>query len=185
MHIKWGKVNALKRKNSQISFSSSVSFHLQTLHIYPLVTWEKVIADFSLKYNLCEHLPYIKISSTSVWDPHLFSVRLYKAELQQRSPPSLISLAGGAPNPNTFPFQSATIEVKNGQAVTFNEVAMKRALQYSASNGWETKTGILDEKISHFLLRLECDNFKIQWVMLLMKIDLGACWEIKIFFLVF
>ncbi|XP_007563671.1 kynurenine/alpha-aminoadipate aminotransferase, mitochondrial [Poecilia latipinna] len=56
-------------------------------------------------------------------------------ELQQRSPPSLISLAGGAPNPNTFPFQSATIQVKNGQTVTFDETAMKRALQYSASNG--------------------------------------------------
>uniref|UniRef100_A0AAX7VSL7 Aminotransferase class I/classII large domain-containing protein n=1 Tax=Astatotilapia calliptera TaxID=8154 RepID=A0AAX7VSL7_ASTCA len=56
-------------------------------------------------------------------------------ELQQRSPPSLISLAGGAPNSNTFPFQSASITVKNGQTVTFDEVAMKRALQYSASNG--------------------------------------------------
>ncbi|XP_070710761.1 kynurenine/alpha-aminoadipate aminotransferase, mitochondrial [Pempheris klunzingeri] len=56
-------------------------------------------------------------------------------ELQQRSPPSLISLAGGAPNPNTFPFQSASITVKNGQTVTFDEAAMKRALQYSASNG--------------------------------------------------
>ncbi|XP_029311254.1 kynurenine/alpha-aminoadipate aminotransferase, mitochondrial [Cottoperca gobio] len=56
-------------------------------------------------------------------------------ELQQRSPPSLISLAGGAPNPNTFPFQSASIKLKNGQALTFDEVTMKRALQYSASNG--------------------------------------------------
>lgn len=57
------------------------------------------------------------------------------AELQQRSPPSLISLAGGAPNPNTFPFRSATIELKNGDNVTFSELTMKRALQYSASNG--------------------------------------------------
>ncbi|KAM7366400.1 hypothetical protein PAMP_015841 [Pampus punctatissimus] len=56
-------------------------------------------------------------------------------ELQLRSPPSLISLAGGAPNPNTFPFQSASIEVKNGQTITFDETAMKRALQYSASSG--------------------------------------------------
>ncbi|TDG99604.1 hypothetical protein EPR50_G00196180 [Perca flavescens] len=56
-------------------------------------------------------------------------------ELQQRSPPSLISLAGGAPNPNTFPFQSASIKLKNGQTLTFDDVAMKRALQYSASNG--------------------------------------------------
>uniref|UniRef100_A0A1A8DPF0 Kynurenine/alpha-aminoadipate aminotransferase, mitochondrial n=1 Tax=Nothobranchius kadleci TaxID=1051664 RepID=A0A1A8DPF0_NOTKA len=56
-------------------------------------------------------------------------------ELQQRSPPSLISLAGGAPNPNTFPFQSASIQLKNGQTLNFDEVVMKRALQYSASNG--------------------------------------------------
>ncbi|XP_004079903.1 kynurenine/alpha-aminoadipate aminotransferase, mitochondrial isoform X2 [Oryzias latipes] len=56
-------------------------------------------------------------------------------ELQQRSPPSLISLAGGAPNPNTFPFQSASIQVKDGKMVTFDETAMRRALQYSASNG--------------------------------------------------
>uniref|UniRef100_A0A3Q1BLI5 Kynurenine/alpha-aminoadipate aminotransferase, mitochondrial n=1 Tax=Amphiprion ocellaris TaxID=80972 RepID=A0A3Q1BLI5_AMPOC len=56
-------------------------------------------------------------------------------ELQQRSPPSMISLAGGSPNPNTFPFLSASIQVKNGRTVTFDEATMKRALQYSASNG--------------------------------------------------
>uniref|UniRef100_A0A673BSW1 Kynurenine/alpha-aminoadipate aminotransferase, mitochondrial n=1 Tax=Sphaeramia orbicularis TaxID=375764 RepID=A0A673BSW1_9TELE len=56
-------------------------------------------------------------------------------ELQQRSPPSLISLAGGAPNPSTFPFLSANIQLKNGQTVGFDETLMKRALQYSASNG--------------------------------------------------
>ncbi|XP_031440419.1 kynurenine/alpha-aminoadipate aminotransferase, mitochondrial [Clupea harengus] len=56
-------------------------------------------------------------------------------ELQQRSPASLISLAGGAPNPNTFPFQSATIQVKNGEPLVFDETTMKRALQYSGSYG--------------------------------------------------
>ncbi|KAF5902809.1 kynurenine/alpha-aminoadipate aminotransferase, mitochondrial, partial [Clarias magur] len=56
-------------------------------------------------------------------------------ELQLRSPPSLISLAGGAPNPNTFPFRSATIQIKNGEKITFDETVMKRALQYSASSG--------------------------------------------------
>lgn len=60
---------------------------------------------------------------------------LCEAELYLRSPPSMISLAGGAPNPDTFPFQSASVTVKNGEAVTFDEVAMKRALQYSASSG--------------------------------------------------
>ncbi|XP_026878291.2 kynurenine/alpha-aminoadipate aminotransferase, mitochondrial isoform X1 [Electrophorus electricus] len=56
-------------------------------------------------------------------------------ELQQRSPPSLISLAGGAPNPNTFPFHSATIKMKNGEEIVFDETIMKRALQYSGSYG--------------------------------------------------
>lgn len=74
-------------------------------------------------------IPIIRVSFSSP------ASDLREAELQQRSPPSLISLAGGAPNPNTFPFQSATIELKNGENVTFNEVTMKRALQYSASNG--------------------------------------------------
>lgn len=54
-------------------------------------------------------------------------------ELQMRSPPTLISLAGGLPNPNTFPFESASITVTNGQTVTFDAATMKRALQYSSS----------------------------------------------------
>lgn len=65
------------------------------------------------------------------------SLHLHEAELQQRSPPSLISLAGGAPNPNTFPFQSASIKLKNGETLTFDETLMKRALQYSPSSGWD------------------------------------------------
>ncbi|XP_058479569.1 kynurenine/alpha-aminoadipate aminotransferase, mitochondrial [Solea solea] len=56
-------------------------------------------------------------------------------ELQQRSPPTMISLAAGAPNPDTFPFESASIKVRNGPAITFDEKTMKRALQYSASSG--------------------------------------------------
>ncbi|XP_035461929.1 kynurenine/alpha-aminoadipate aminotransferase, mitochondrial-like isoform X1 [Scophthalmus maximus] len=56
-------------------------------------------------------------------------------ELQMRSPPTLISLAGGSPNPNTFPFESASITVTNGQTVTFDAATMKRALQYSPSSG--------------------------------------------------
>uniref|UniRef100_A0A8D3DET0 Kynurenine/alpha-aminoadipate aminotransferase, mitochondrial n=1 Tax=Scophthalmus maximus TaxID=52904 RepID=A0A8D3DET0_SCOMX len=50
-------------------------------------------------------------------------------------PPTLISLAGGLPNPNTFPFESASITVTNGQTVTFDAATMKRALQYSSSSG--------------------------------------------------
>uniref|UniRef100_A0A8D0G455 Aminoadipate aminotransferase n=1 Tax=Strix occidentalis caurina TaxID=311401 RepID=A0A8D0G455_STROC len=57
------------------------------------------------------------------------------AELMQKSPPSLISLAGGAPNPNVFPFKRATVAIGHGTAVEIGEDLMKRALQYSASAG--------------------------------------------------
>ncbi|XP_042324442.1 kynurenine/alpha-aminoadipate aminotransferase, mitochondrial isoform X3 [Sceloporus undulatus] len=53
----------------------------------------------------------------------------------QRSPPSLISLAGGAPNPNTFPFKTASIAIGDRTTVEIGEELMKRALQYSASAG--------------------------------------------------
>ncbi|XP_070804505.1 kynurenine/alpha-aminoadipate aminotransferase, mitochondrial [Pituophis catenifer annectens] len=56
-------------------------------------------------------------------------------ELMQQSPPSLISLAGGAPNSNTFPFKTATIIIKDETRVEIKEELMKRALQYSASAG--------------------------------------------------
>uniref|UniRef100_A0A8C3KUP3 Aminoadipate aminotransferase n=1 Tax=Chrysolophus pictus TaxID=9089 RepID=A0A8C3KUP3_CHRPC len=56
-------------------------------------------------------------------------------ELMQKSPPSLISLAGGTPNPAVFPFKKATIATGHGNAVEIGEDLMKRALQYSASAG--------------------------------------------------
>lgn len=54
----------------------------------------------------------------------------------QKSPPSLISLAGGAPNPNVFPFKRASVAIGHGTAVEIGEDLMKRALQYSASAGY-------------------------------------------------
>ncbi|XP_059830075.1 kynurenine/alpha-aminoadipate aminotransferase, mitochondrial isoform X1 [Hypanus sabinus] len=56
-------------------------------------------------------------------------------ELLQRSPPTMISLATGMPNPNMFPFESANFTIKGGQSITFGQETMKRALQYSASAG--------------------------------------------------
>lgn len=77
-----GKSECLKKKKlpnsslflASISFSSSVSFHLQTLHIYPLVTWEKVIADFSFKYNLCEHISPTLRSHQLPYETPIFSL---------------------------------------------------------------------------------------------------------------
>ncbi|XP_043421591.1 kynurenine/alpha-aminoadipate aminotransferase, mitochondrial isoform X1 [Prionailurus bengalensis] len=56
-------------------------------------------------------------------------------ETLSRAPKSVISLATGSPNPNTFPFKTAVITVDNGEPIQFNEEMMKRALQYSQSAG--------------------------------------------------
>ncbi|XP_077333331.1 kynurenine/alpha-aminoadipate aminotransferase, mitochondrial isoform X1 [Lithobates pipiens] len=56
-------------------------------------------------------------------------------ELLMRSPPSTISLAGGIPNPNTFPFKAASITLDDGTAIEIGESLMKKALQYSATPG--------------------------------------------------
>lgn len=56
-------------------------------------------------------------------------------EIQNRAPKSVISLATGSPNPNTFPFKTATITINNGKTIQFDEQIMKRALQYSESAG--------------------------------------------------
>ncbi|XP_036280165.1 kynurenine/alpha-aminoadipate aminotransferase, mitochondrial isoform X1 [Pipistrellus kuhlii] len=61
-------------------------------------------------------------------------IRVY-TELQNRAPKSVISLATGSPNPNTFPFKTATINIGNQKAIQFDEQIMKRALQYSESAG--------------------------------------------------
>ncbi|XP_069797445.1 kynurenine/alpha-aminoadipate aminotransferase, mitochondrial [Narcine bancroftii] len=56
-------------------------------------------------------------------------------ELLERSPPTMISLAGGLPNPDMFPFESASFTIKDGRSITFGLETMKRALQYSSSSG--------------------------------------------------
>ncbi|CAJ0937458.1 unnamed protein product [Ranitomeya imitator] len=58
------------------------------------------------------------------------------ADLLMKSPPSIISLAGGAPNPDTFPFKSASITLTDGTAIEIGENLMKKALQYSATPGY-------------------------------------------------
>ncbi|XP_075467599.1 kynurenine/alpha-aminoadipate aminotransferase, mitochondrial isoform X3 [Ascaphus truei] len=56
-------------------------------------------------------------------------------DLMLRSPPSVISLAAGVPNPDTFPFKSASVVVRDGTTIEIGENLMKKALQYSASPG--------------------------------------------------
>ncbi|OCT99631.1 uncharacterized protein LOC398787 isoform X1 [Xenopus laevis] len=56
-------------------------------------------------------------------------------DIMLSSPPSVISLAGGVPNPDTFPFKSARITLSDGTEIDIGSALMKRALQYSATSG--------------------------------------------------
>ncbi|XP_025033409.1 kynurenine/alpha-aminoadipate aminotransferase, mitochondrial-like [Python bivittatus] len=78
-------------------------------------------------------------------------------ELMQQSPPSLISLAGGAPNSNTFPFKTATVIIKDETRIEIKEELMKRALQYSASAGYlnGSKDKICDFEATNTLKKLQ------------------------------
>ncbi|XP_010993248.1 kynurenine/alpha-aminoadipate aminotransferase, mitochondrial [Camelus dromedarius] len=57
------------------------------------------------------------------------------ADIMEKAPKSLIPLATGAPNPDTFPFKTAVITIEDGQTIQLNEQMMKTALQYSQSAG--------------------------------------------------
>ncbi|XP_070553938.1 kynurenine/alpha-aminoadipate aminotransferase, mitochondrial-like isoform X2 [Ptychodera flava] len=56
-------------------------------------------------------------------------------EILQRSPPTMISLASGMPNTEMFPFQEATFKLMDGTSLTVDKTLMKKALQYSATQG--------------------------------------------------
>ncbi|XP_063090824.1 kynurenine/alpha-aminoadipate aminotransferase, mitochondrial-like [Cavia porcellus] len=58
-----------------------------------------------------------------------------KADILHRAPKSLISLAPGCPNPDTFPFKSAVITLENGNTIQIEGEIMKKALQYNITDG--------------------------------------------------
>jgi kynurenine/2-aminoadipate aminotransferase len=47
----------------------------------------------------------------------------------------MISLGGGMPHGDTFPFQKMSIQLKDGTDLRVDENDMRLALQYSATNG--------------------------------------------------
>ncbi|KAL7875705.1 hypothetical protein AOLI_G00106680 [Acnodon oligacanthus] len=104
---------------------------LCTLFYSRFVTLEIVlVCSFNPKRNMNYSRFLTAVSAARKPSP----IRLL-TELQQRSPPTLISLAGGAPNPNTFPFHTASFKMKNGETIEFDGTMMTRALQYSGSYG--------------------------------------------------
>ncbi|CAL4121765.1 unnamed protein product, partial [Meganyctiphanes norvegica] len=50
--------------------------------------------------------------------------------------PEIIFLAGGLPNPQMFPFQAASITLKDGRAITLHPQEMNAALQYGPTPGY-------------------------------------------------
>lgn len=69
-------------------------------------------------------------------------IRVLTAIVAQ-SGPSMISLAGGMPNPNLFPFQEAEFKLRDGTVLRLNEEKMRVALQYGATNGFSDLLGFL------------------------------------------
>ncbi|XP_073197734.1 kynurenine/alpha-aminoadipate aminotransferase, mitochondrial-like isoform X8 [Lepidochelys kempii] len=49
--------------------------------------------------------------------------------------PSVIMISGGMPNPNYFPFKTASFTIEDGTTIEIGEALMKRALQYSTTQG--------------------------------------------------
>jgi len=49
--------------------------------------------------------------------------------------PGMISLGGGLPHPSTFPILDMSFTLTNGDTLTISDIEMRRALQYSNTNG--------------------------------------------------
>ncbi|ORY74220.1 PLP-dependent transferase [Neocallimastix californiae] len=50
--------------------------------------------------------------------------------------PNMISLSGGMPNPETFPYKNMSFRMHNGEKITLGEANLRRALQYSGTAGF-------------------------------------------------
>ncbi len=47
--------------------------------------------------------------------------------------PGMISLGGGMPNPESFPFKRIDVEMKSGESITLEGAVLEEAMQYSAT----------------------------------------------------
>lgn len=61
-------------------------------------------------------------------------IRILTAILQQSSP-DMISMAGGMPNPQTFPFTEASFKLRDGTVIDVDQTLMNQGLQYSQTPG--------------------------------------------------
>lgn len=96
---------------------------------------DKRLIQLQLVYKETDEMNYTRFLNAVSAAREASRIRELTA-LVLRSPPSLISLAGGVPNVNTFPFKKASITVNDGSVVEIGEDLMKTALQYTASQGY-------------------------------------------------
>lgn len=61
------------------------------------------------------------------------AIRVLTAFVQEN--PSIITMAGGMPNPQTFPILEATLKLRDGKTIDMDAKAMRLALQYSGTKG--------------------------------------------------
>eukprot|EP00105_Crassostrea_gigas_P029832 XP_011451892.1 PREDICTED: kynurenine/alpha-aminoadipate aminotransferase, mitochondrial-like isoform X2 [Crassostrea gigas] len=61
------------------------------------------------------------------------AIRVLTAFVQEN--PSIITMAGGMPNPQTFPILEATLKLRDGKTIDMDAKNMKLALQYSGTKG--------------------------------------------------
>ncbi|KAJ3395108.1 hypothetical protein HDU92_006193 [Lobulomyces angularis] len=59
--------------------------------------------------------------------------------------PGMISLGGGSPHPETFPFAEFNIKFKDGTVVNINEKETAKVMQYNATNGLPELVKILND----------------------------------------
>lgn len=73
------------------------------------------------------------------------------ANIYAKSPPGTVYLAGGMPDGASFPFQSITIDLKDGTSMTIDGKLLETALQYQPSPGYDQT----------FLFKIRIDDTQI------------------------
>jgi len=87
--------------------------------------------------SLARNLSSAKVDYEEFIRPH--ALRREASPIRALTPllkiPGMISLGGGLPNPELFPFKSMNFEVDDGSVLSFTEGELKDALQYSNTPG--------------------------------------------------
>ncbi|XP_061181725.1 kynurenine/alpha-aminoadipate aminotransferase, mitochondrial-like isoform X2 [Saccostrea echinata] len=71
------------------------------------------------------------------------AIRILSAIVQEN--PSLITMAGGMPNPQTFPLLDASLTLRDGTKIDLDAKAMKTALQYLPTKGFQPLINFIND----------------------------------------